>query len=54
MLHSFKTRKIKSNMMAIKLGIQKAYDRVNWRLLKAALAQYGFSYIFISWILVHP
>lgn len=31
MLHSFKTRKIKSRLMAIKLDLQKAYNRMNWK-----------------------
>ena len=29
MLHSFKTRKVKFGLMAIKIDLQKAYDRVN-------------------------
>ena len=29
MLHSFKTRKLRAGLMAIKLDLQKAYDRVN-------------------------
>ena len=33
MLHSFKTRKVKSRLMVIKIDLQKAYDRVNWNFL---------------------
>ena len=33
-LHSFKVRKVKARQMAIKLDLQKAYDRVNWNFLK--------------------
>ena len=29
MIHSFKTRKPKPGLMAIKLYLQKAYDKVN-------------------------
>ena len=37
--------------MAIKLDLQKAYDRVNWRFLKAILLHLGFNEIFIGWII---
>ena len=51
MLHSFKSRRTKPGLMAIKLDLQKAYDRVNWRFLKAVLLHLGFNDIFTGWIL---
>jgi hypothetical protein len=33
-LHSFKIRKVKGGFVAMKLDLQKAYDRVNWGFLK--------------------
>ena len=42
MLHSFKTRKVKYGLMAIKIDLQKAYDRVNWNFLQAVLKNFGF------------
>ena len=33
-LHSFKQRKVKGGFVAMKLDLQKAYDRVNWEFLK--------------------
>lgn len=42
-LHGFKSRKTKSGLMAIKLDLQKAYDRVNWRFIKNVLLHLGFN-----------
>lgn len=52
MLHGFKfkTRKVKSGFMAIKLDLQKAYDRGNWSFIQTVLARFGFEKIFINWI----
>lgn len=51
MLHSFKVRKVKTGFMAIKLDLQKAYDRINWGFIQAVLFNFGFDEGFISWIL---
>lgn len=51
LLHSFKVRKVKMGFMAIKLDLQKAYDRFNWRFLHAVLTNLGFDLVFIKWIL---
>ena len=37
--------------MAIKLDLQKAYDRVNWNFLKAVLLHFGFNEVFTRWIM---
>ena len=50
-LHSFKNRKIKSGTMAIKLDLQKAYDKMNWSFLKKVLLRFGFNETFTSWIM---
>lgn len=42
-LHGFKSRKTKSGLMAIKLDLQKAYDRVNWRFIKNVQLHLGFN-----------
>ena len=51
MLHSFKARKMKEGLMAIKLDHQKAYDRVNWSFIKVVLIKFGFNEVFINWIM---
>ena len=37
--------------MAIKLDLQKAYDRVNWSFLNAVLLHFGFNETFTGWIM---
>ena len=36
-LHGFKRRKAKDGLRAIKLDLQKAHDRINWRFLQTVL-----------------
>jgi hypothetical protein len=50
-LHSFKKRKVKGGFVAVKLDLQKAYDRVHWGFLKIVLNQFGFCPKFIGWIM---
>ena len=51
LLHNFKIRKTKPSLMAIKLDLQKAYDRVNWKFLYAVLLHFGFNETFTNWIM---
>ena len=51
MLHSFKVRKMKEGLMAIKLDLQKAYDKVNWSFINVVLIKFGFNDVFINWIM---
>ena len=37
--------------MAIKLDLQKAYDRVNWKFLSIVLLHFGFNETFTNWIM---
>lgn len=48
LLHSFKIRKVKASLMAIKLDLPKAYDMVNWDFLKTVLARFGFNDVFAN------
>jgi hypothetical protein len=51
LLHSFRQRKVKNGLMAVKLDLQKAYDRVNWSFLKTILANFGFNKTFVGWLM---
>jgi hypothetical protein len=51
LLHNFKTRKVKEGFVAVKVDLQKAYDRINWGFLKTVILQLGFAPTFINWIL---
>ncbi|XP_055960697.1 uncharacterized protein LOC126668753 [Mercurialis annua] len=51
-LHSFKHQKTKhSQNLALKLDISKAYDRIEWSFLQHIMQKWGFSDIFINWIM---
>jgi hypothetical protein len=41
-MHSFKTRKVKEGFVAMKVDLQKAYDRVHWDFLEVVLELFGF------------
>ena len=42
LLHCFRQRKVKNGLMAVKLDLQKAYDRVNWSFLKTVFDKLWF------------
>ncbi len=50
-LHSFKKRKVKGGFVAMKIDLQKAYDRVNWSFLRSILLNFGFEEVFVNWVL---
>ena len=35
MLHTFKRSKAKGGLLAVKLDLQKTYDRINWKFLQS-------------------
>jgi hypothetical protein len=51
LLHSFKRRKVTGGFIALKIDLQKAYDRVNWKFLQAVLTNFGFHGMFINWVM---
>jgi hypothetical protein len=51
LLHSFKRRKVKGGFVAMKVDLQKAYDRINWNFLRIVLRRFGFQEVFVNWIM---
>lgn len=48
-LHTIKTKKMKALIM--KIDLSKAYDRVNWDMLRLILSHIGMPYNVIKWIM---
>lgn len=48
--HSFKNKGGKEGWLAIKLDMEKAYDRIEWNYLFITLEKLGFHNTFIEWI----
>lgn len=42
-IHSLKRKKCVNGIVGIKIDMQKAYDKVDWRVLSQILCCYGFS-----------
>ncbi len=42
---------MKVGFVALKMDLQKAYDKVNWKFLRAVLKGFGFHEIFLNWTL---
>ncbi|XP_010451584.1 PREDICTED: uncharacterized protein LOC104733725 [Camelina sativa] len=52
MFHGLNTnRRCKSEFLAFKTDMSKAYDRVEWDFLEAVLVKFGFAQKWISWIM---
>ena len=48
-IHSLKTSRIPG--MLIKLDLSKAFDRANWKYIRAVLESFGFDQDWISWVM---
>ena len=48
--HGFRSKKGKEGYMAIKLDMEKAYDKLEWNFIKLVLQHFGFSEKFRKWI----
>ena len=48
-MHNIKTRKIKGDV--VKIGLSKAFDRVNWIYIRMLLIHLGFGVDFTNWVM---
>ncbi|XP_023633818.1 uncharacterized protein LOC111829312 [Capsella rubella] len=51
LLHSLRTKNLKTPYMAIKLDIAKAFDKVEWNYIEAVMKRLGFAEKWCSWIM---
>jgi hypothetical protein len=52
LLHTIKSKRGRGGLMAVKIDMEKAFDRMEWSFLLAILHKLGFSDIWINWIRV--
>ena len=50
-MHSLNTKSLKNKFMALKLDIAKAFDRVEWGFIDAAMERMGFCQQWRRWIM---
>jgi hypothetical protein len=50
LLHSIKSKKGRGGLMAVKIDVEKAFDRMEWGFLLYILTKLGFNSIWINWI----
>jgi len=51
LLHSMSLSKKQEGLLALKLDLEKAYDKVDWQFISGMLSYFGFPDLFISWIM---
>ncbi|KAL5572537.1 hypothetical protein UlMin_022134 [Ulmus minor] len=49
-IHSMKKKKGSLGWMALKIDLEKAYDRVSWQFINEALLAYGFDAHWVGWV----
>ncbi|KAL5575717.1 hypothetical protein UlMin_017416 [Ulmus minor] len=49
-IHSMKKKKGSLGWMALKIDLEKAYDRVSWQFINEALLAYGFDARWVGWV----
>jgi hypothetical protein len=52
LLHTIKSKRGRGGLMAVKIDMEKAFNRMEWSFLLAILHKLGFSDIWINWIRV--
>ena len=50
-MHVFKKKKDKSGYMAIKIDMEKAYDRLEWDFIRITFSKLGFHPKWIEWVM---
>ncbi|GLT67788.1 hypothetical protein SLA2020_400720 [Shorea laevis] len=50
LLHTLKSKKGRGGLMAVKIDMEKAFDKMEWNFLLAILSKLGFSPKWITWL----
>jgi hypothetical protein len=50
LIHSIKSKKGRGGLMAVKIDMEKAFDRMEWDFLLSILTKLGFDSVWINWI----
>jgi len=50
LIHSIKSKKGRGGIMAVKIDMKKAFDRMEWDFLLSILTKLGFNSAWINWI----
>jgi hypothetical protein len=53
LFHTINSKRGKSGLMAIKIDIEKAFDKMEWNFILAILSKLGFHSTWINWIRIY-
>lgn len=49
-MHTLKRKKGKGELMAIKIDLEKAYDKMDWSFIRDVLLRFGYPTTWVNWV----